>query len=324
MLRSRSGGVAVSPSTGGGVRRIATGGGGRQGGGSVARCVYNAASTVQRRLLRYLLRVTSARRSGLAWWDLIEIGLAALGFLLYFLVRGAVVDRAGEALSNARAIVEWQAALGLWVEPRLQAWALQSDVAMRTMNFVYFWLDFPLLVGVGLLLFWRKRARYTLLRDAVLVSGGIALIVYWAYPVAPPRFLTEWGFVDTMERYSNLSYQAQSTKPFVNPFAAVPSLHVGWAALLAVAVFLATENLAARLASLLSFVLQTASVVVTANHFVFDAVTGLLVCAVALGIAVWLQRQGYPGIRAVIAWLERGAASPAEGDTIDPESAAPL
>ena len=134
--------------------------------------MYNAASTVQRRLLRYLLRVTSPRRSGLAWWDLIEIGLVALGFLLYFLVRGAVVDRTGEALSHARAIIEWQAALGLWVEPRLQAWVLESEAAMRAMNFVYFWLDFPLIVGVGLLLFWRKRACYTLLRDAVLLSGG--------------------------------------------------------------------------------------------------------------------------------------------------------
>ena len=248
----------------------------------------------------------------------------ALGFLLYFLVRGAVVDRTGEALSHARAIIEWQAALGLWVEPRLQAWVLESEAAMRAMNFVYFWLDFPLIVGVGLLLFWRKRACYTLLRDAVLLSGGIALIIYWVFPVAPPRFLTEWGFVDTMEQYSNLSYQAQSTKPFVNPFAAVPSLHVGWAALLAVAVFSATTSLTARLASLLSFALQTAAVVVTANHFVFDAVAGLLVCAVALAIALWLQRRGYPGIRALLAWLERSSASPAEGEAIDPESAAPL
>ncbi len=72
----------------------------------------------------------------------------ALGFLLYFIVRGSVVDRAAEALGRARAIAELQAAVGLWVEPRLQAWALESDLLMRAMNLVYFWLDFPLIVGV--------------------------------------------------------------------------------------------------------------------------------------------------------------------------------
>ena len=231
-----------------------------------------------------------------------------LGFLLYFLVRGAVVDRAGDALLHARSIVELQASLGLWIEPGLQAWVLESDLLMRTMNFVYFWFDFPLIVTVGLLLFWRRRACYTLLRDSLLISGGFALILYWAFPVAPPRFLTEWGFVDTLEQYSNLSYQAQSMRPFVNPFAAVPSLHVGWSALLAVAIFVATTNPLARTASLVLFALQAFAVVATANHFVFDGVVGLLVCALGLAAALALQQRGYPGIRAVIAWAERGAS----------------
>ena len=280
--------------------------------------MYNAASAVLHRLLRYLLRVTSPRRSGLEWWDLVEIGLVALGFLLYFLVRGAVVDRAGEALSHARAIVELQASLGLWVEPQFQAWLLQSGLLMRAMNFVYFWGDFPLIVGVGLLMFWRRRACYTLLRDSVLISGGMALIIYWLFPVAPPRLLPEWGFVDTMEQYSHLSYQAQSMRPFVNPFAAVPSLHVGWSALLAVAVFVATPNPWARVASLVAFGLQSLAVLATANHFVLDGAVGLLVCGLALALAVTLQRRGYPGIRSVIAWLERAAARGADRESPAP------
>jgi hypothetical protein len=280
--------------------------------------MYNAGSAVLHRLSRYLLRVTKPRRSGLEWWDLVEIGLAALGLLLYFLVRGAVVDRADEALSHARAIVELQVSLGLWVEPRLQEWTLQSVSLIRAMNFVYFWGDFPLIVGVGLLMFWRRRACYTLLRDSVLISGGIALLVYWMFPVAPPRFLTEWGFVDTMERYSSLSYQAQSMRPFVNPFAAVPSLHVGWSALLAVAVFVATRNMWARVASLVAFGLQSLAVLVTANHFVLDGAAGLGVCALALVLAVALQGRGYPGLRHAIARLDRAAAS-----VVDRESPAP-
>ncbi len=273
---------------------------------------------VIKRLLRYLLRVTGPERQGLEWWDLIEIGLVALGFLFYFLVRGAVVDRAGDALRHARLIIELQASLGLWIEPALQAWVLESDLLMRTMNFVYFWLDFPLIVTVGLLLFWRRRACYTLLRDSLLISGAFALVLYWVFPVAPPRFLTEWGFVDTLEQYSNLSYQAQSMRPFVNPFAAVPSLHVGWSALLAVAIFVATKNTLARAASLVSFALQSFAVLATANHFVLDGVVGLLFGALGLAAALALQRHGYPGIRTTIAWLERSV-----GARVDQESAAP-
>ncbi|MSQ41723.1 MAG: hypothetical protein EXR65_01610, partial [Dehalococcoidia bacterium] len=187
---------------------------------------------VTARLLRYVLRATSPRRAGLAWWDLGELALMALGFLLYFVVRGAVVDRAGVAMAHAREIVRLQGALGLWVEPQIQTWVLLFDPLVRAMNFVYFWFDFPLIVGIGLVLFWRRRSHYTLLRDALLISGAIALVLYWTFPVAPPRYLAEWGFIDTMERYSQFSYQAQSVRGFVNPFAAVPSLHVGWAALL--------------------------------------------------------------------------------------------
>ena len=268
--------------------------------------------------LRYLLRVSSPRRTRLEWWDLGEIGLAGLGFLMYFLVRGAVIDRTGEALSNARWIVELQAGLGLWIEPRLQTWVLQYELLMRAMNFVYFWMDFPLLIAVALLLFWRRRVHYTLLRDAVLLSGGIALIAYWAFPVAPPRFLTEWGFVDTLELYSNASYQAQSMQPFVNPFAAVPSLHVGWAALVVVAVFAATRNPLLRAGAIASFALQSFSVMATANHYLFDGAAGLAVCAAGLALALAMQRRGYPGIRSVIRRLERSVVA-----RVERESAAP-
>lgn len=271
--------------------------------------MYNLTTTVWHRALSYLLRVTTPRRSRLEWWDLLEIGLVAVGFLLYFIVRGSVVDRADEALSRARSIVDMQAAVGLWVEPQLQAWALQSQLLIRVMNLVYFWLDFPLIVGVGLLLFWRRRNCYTLLRDSLLISGGIALVLYWVVPVAPPRFLTEWGFVDTMEQYSNLSYQAQSMRPFVNPFAAVPSLHVGWAALLTVAVFVATPRRLARGAALGSFVLQVVAVVLTANHFLIDAVAGLLVAGLGLAIAVLLQEWGYPRVRSLLECLARNRAT---------------
>ncbi len=259
--------------------------------------------TLRARLARYLLLSTDPRRRGLSWWDASELGLVALGFLCYFLVRGAVVDRTADAFANAHWIVNLQFSYGLFVEPAFQTWVLEYGLLRRALNFVYFWMDFPLIVTVGLVLFWKCRHAYTLTRDSMLISGGIALVIYWLYPVAPPRFLSEWGFIDTLEVYDNLSYQAQSLQPFVNPFAAVPSLHVGWALLLAVGVFAATRNPWLRGASLLTMVLQSIAVIGTGNHYIFDGLAGLAVCGVALGLTVVLHRGGYPWIRRwLVAW----------------------
>ena len=249
------------------------------------------------RVYRYIHQVTSPTRRHVTWFDLIEIGLVAFGFLVYFIVRGAVVDRTGEALANARAIIEVQRGAGLLFEPALNAWTMEAGWRIDLFNWVYFWLDFPLIVGVGLFLFVKSRFHYTLLRDALLISGGFALIMYASYPVAPPRYLPEWGFVDTLEQFANLSYQAQSMAPFVNPYAAVPSLHVGWSVLLAFVVFMATKNPVLRVGVLTILGVQTVAVMATANHYFFDAMVGTLVCVAALMLALWLQSAGYPMVR---------------------------
>ncbi len=250
-----------------------------------------------RAVAAWVVAATDPQRRGGSWWDLSEFALAAFGFLLYFLVRGAVVDRVDEALANARAIVDLERALGIFVEGDMQRWTLGHELWWRTANFVYFWWDFPLIVGVGVVMFVTRRGCYTFLRDACLISGGIALVMYALIPVAPPRLVPELGIVDTLQQFAQLSYQAQSMQPFVNPYAALPSLHVGWALLLVVAVFRATGSVAARGASLLVLVAQSVAVVATGNHFVIDGVVGVVVCVVALVVALWLQATGYPLVR---------------------------
>ena len=255
---------------------------------------------------RYLNRVTAPERTDLAWFELIEFGLAAVGFLFYFVVRGGVVDDAGAALDHARWIIDAQQALGIFVEPAVNQWVLESAWRVRFVNFVYFWLDFPLIVGIAVVLFVRTRRHYTVLRDALLISGAFALVMYWTFPVAPPRYLPEWGFVDTLAEFDNLSYQAQSMRPFVNPFAAVPSLHVGWSLILSIVIVDATRAYWARAGVLTVLGAQIVSVVGTANHFTFDAVIGALVSLAGLAIARWLQRGGYPRLRD---WFQQRASS---------------
>ena len=239
--------------------------------------------------------------------DMSEIALVAIAFLLYFLVRGMVVDRDAEALANAQDIIDLERALGIYWEPALQEWILPHAWLVSTMNFIYFWLDFPLIVAVGLWLYFTHRHHYTVARDAMLISGAIALVIYNLYPVMPPRLLPAGEFVGTVERYNDLSYQAQSMQAFVNPYAAVPSLHFGWAVILGGAMVLTMRNPLLRAFGFALPWLQMAAIVFTANHFIVDAFAGLVVVLAGIALAAAAQRWLYPWLRA---WAERRWGSP--------------
>lgn len=241
-------------------------------------------------------RIARAVETRRLYRDLSEIGLVALAFLLYFLVRGAVVDQHEQALQNARSIIDLQRQLGIFWEPRMQAWILDKRVLVEVMNFIYFWLDFPLIVGVGLWMYFTHRHEYTVTRDAMLLSGAIALVIYNMYPVMPPRLLPTGEFVGTIEQYNDLSYQASTLSPFVNPYAAMPSLHFGWAMILGGAMVVTFRNPALRGFGVALPWLQLAAIVFTANHFILDAFVGLLVCLAGVAMALAVQRWVYPWV----------------------------
>jgi PAP2 superfamily len=239
-----------------------------------------------------------------------ELVLVALAFLLYFIVRANVIDRPDLAIENALRIVDAEKALGIYSELAWQEAILDSRLLVRFFNFVYFWLDFPLIAVLGLFMYWKRRRYYTFTRDAILFSGLCALLVYALFPVAPPRLLPDAGFIDTLQAYNNASYQAQSTEFFVNPYAAMPSLHVGWAFLVAIGVVLAfgrgagqEANRKARVMRVVVIVLtiahpiaQWASTVFTGNHYFLDGGGGLVAAALGLGFATFMQYHGYPTI----------------------------
>jgi hypothetical protein len=227
-----------------------------------------------------------------------ELALVALAFLLYFIVRANVIDRPELALSNARELIELERNLGIYVEPAWQRWVLDYGALVRLFNFVYFWLDFPLIVVLGLVLYFRRRQQYTFTRDAILFSGAIALVCYALWPLAPPRLLPDADVIDTLQVYNNLSYQAQSTSFFVNPYAAMPSLHVGWAFLTSLGVSMAFPSKAVVLGlAALHPIAQWASTVFTGNHYFLDGAGGLVVAAAGVAFAFAMQSWGYPALR---------------------------
>jgi PAP2 superfamily len=241
-----------------------------------------------------------------------ELSLVAFAFLLYFLVRGSVVDDTSAALAHGFRILNLEREGGFAWELQLQTLILGKSFLIHLFNGIYFWLDFPLIIAVGLWLYFRHRRQYTLTRDALLISGGIALIIYHLFPVAPPRFLTDFGFVDTMAIYSNLSYQAESTRMFVNPYASVPSLHVGWPVILAIGVISATRFKPLWVLVAMLPVAQFFAVVFTANHYIFDAPVGVCVALLGLAAALAMQKWGYVALGRLLGLVPKETPPPKE------------
>jgi len=122
-----------------------------------------------------------------------------------------------------------------------------------------------------LALYHYNRRRYTLLRNAMIVSGALGLVFFAFFPVAPPRFFG--GFTDTVAELST-SYKYLQPPSIVNKYAALPSFHVGWNVLACVVVFRSTRSIPVRVFAVASPLLVSAAVVLTGNHWVIDGLVG--------------------------------------------------
>ena len=244
-----------------------------------------------------------------------EVLLVLSGVVVYFGVRGFTVTDAQEALDHALHLVEFERSLGVYVEPSLQALVLGSDSLVAVMNWVYIWGHWPVIAIVLLWLFFMHPAGYRRTRNAMLLSGGVGLLIFAAFPVAPPR-LADLGFIDTVTEHST-AYRVLQPPAFVNQYAAMPSLHVGWDLLMGLAVYTYSRHVLLRLAGLMLPVLMVSSVVLTANHYLIDAAGGaLLVVASMLVMRRFERRRGRaePAAVSVTVPQQRASSAPVDDD----------
>jgi membrane-associated phospholipid phosphatase len=208
-----------------------------------------------------------------------------LGYLVYSQVRGLAGHRVSDAFINAYNLIDIERDLGIFKELTIQQWVLASDLLVDVFNLIYFYGFFPLVIPSAIFLFLRRPQIYRLARNAFLISGGIAVCFFLTLPTAPPR-LVGMGFIDTLNQSFTPTY---SSIPGVNHYAALPSMHVGWTFLLAVALFLAFANWRGRPVFFLIPVAMFTATVVTGNHYILDGVLGLIVAIAALRIALFMQ-----------------------------------
>ena len=136
----------------------------------------------------------------------------------------------------------------------------------------------------------RSPPAFRRLRNAFLAATAIALVVHWQFPTAPPR-LAGIGLEDTLRRLSGIDIGSPGSGGLSDPVAAVPSLHAGWALGVAAGLILYARPLAWKAAGAAYPPAVVLTIIVTGNHFVFDALTGMLVMAAGFGFAVAAKRR---------------------------------
>jgi hypothetical protein len=170
-------------------------------------------------------------------------------------------------------VVDLERELGIDVEARVQAWGRGSDALVSVVNWIYIWGHWPVIAVTLLWLVVRHPARYVVTRNAMLLSGAIGMVVFALFPLAPPR-LMHLGLLDTVTEYSS-SYRVLQPPGFVNQYAAMPSLHMGWDLLIGMAIVASASSLWLRVLGGLLPVLMGWAVIATANHYVVDLVAGV-------------------------------------------------
>lgn len=217
------------------------------------------------------------------------IEFSMLGSLLagYLALRFAMKGDISHALDNARRVVHFEQTVGFFTESALQRLALNSEGVVRFLNLYYLLAHFSVISVflVGMFIF--RPAGYRVCRRALIVMTAMGLLIHALYPLAPPRMLSEFGFIDTGRVFGQSPYTSTS-KGLANQFAAMPSLHFGWALLVAWGAVRYTRT-RWRWFTVAHPTLTLAAIIITANHYWIDAFVALVIFGMAVGVDGYLR-----------------------------------
>jgi PAP2 superfamily len=237
---------------------------------ALASAVFLAVVTIVLRLLR-----RGGAWAGVAFEAALLFGLYAL----WQFAGSFTVMSSDGALPRGRWLWHAERVLHLPSETALQRLFLPHPVLVQACNLYYDILHFPVLGACLVWLYVRHRDRYPQFRTTIALFTGISLLIQFI-PVAPPRLLPGTGLVDTAVRYGQSVYSWHGGFD-ADEFSAMPSVHVGWALIVAIAVISASRSRWRWLAA--GYPLLTLLVVVvTANHYWLDGVAAAMLVVLVL------------------------------------------
>jgi hypothetical protein len=226
------------------------------------------------------------RRDGLQ-----QILIVVGGFEVYEGLRHVMKPNWPVAFDNAARIEDLERWGHFAWEQSVQRIFLGMPDLVQAMNIFYFVGHFVLTGLFFTWLYFRSRDGFRSVRNAFLIATAVSLFIHWQFPTAPPR-LAGVGLEDTLRQLSNIDIGSPTSSSFSDPVAAVPSLHAGWAVGVGVGLILYARPLFWRLVGVVYPVLVVLTIVVTGNHFIFDAIAGIAVMALGFWLSETLFANG--------------------------------
>lgn len=203
----------------------------------------------------------------------------------YQVVRGLSEGRDALAFANAERIMDLERSLGTFFEPGLQSAVLQLSWLIDGANWMYVNSHFIITTTFLAWLYLFRNEHFYFVRNMFIVAMLIALSGYLLFPTAPPRLVPDEGFIDTIAVFSGIDNDSNAVSLLVNKYAAVPSMHIGFAVMIAVPAVMLVRARVTKLLWCLYPLLVLFVIVVTGNHFWFDAAAGAAVAAASALVA---------------------------------------
>jgi membrane-associated phospholipid phosphatase len=214
---------------------------------------------------------------------LIREGVPLLSlYWLYSTIRWLIARNSPyEAFQNAITIIELEGRLGIFHELTIQRWLIDHAMeVVRIANEFYTIGYIPVLILFSVLLYRFEPERFSIFKLTFLLGLGFALVCFSVFPLAPPRLLSGYGFMDTQQVFGSNLYNRKMVLSFYNPYAAMPSLHFGWALLVGMMAY-GFERRAFKIFGVLYPSCMALVVVTTGHHFFLDIVGGGIVVGLA-------------------------------------------
>jgi hypothetical protein len=210
-----------------------------------------------------------------------ECGLMVALFMMYYVTRGIAAGKEAVAFGHAREVMHIEQKLGLFHEIGLQTRFMTEPSFVRFLNFIYAYTHLAVIIAFAVWVFLFHADRYPMIRNTFLAVLGSGLLIYILFPLAPPRFFPYTGFVDTLKMYSGINYDQQGISMLYNPFAAMPSLHVGFALFTGIGLIQVGRRPIHWILGVVYPLLMATAVVGTANHYILDVIVGSFITIMA-------------------------------------------
>ncbi|MEO7979363.1 MAG: phosphatase PAP2 family protein [Sporichthyaceae bacterium] len=232
-----------------------------------------------------------------------EVAVVVVLVSVYDRIRDIAATRADLAFADAGRLLRIESWAHVDVEHRLNGWLARHWHVEWLASVYYQLMHLSVTLGVLLWLYVARPGRYRSARTALVYISGLGLVVFWLMPVAPPRLLA--GFVDS-GAVTGIAQHTAHVSPDI--YAAMPSLHVAWAAWVLLQVWPATGNRLLRGLAAWHGALTVLVVVATANHFLLDVVAGAAtaVLATRLARAALVESPGGRAVRHVVGTAQAG------------------